>query len=155
MRAEGVTTSWDFGWDPSLPRRAGFGALMRAVDFVFMNEPEFAMYARRLVTPDSIAIVKLGARGSRWVAADATLHAAATRVRAVDTTGAGDAFNAGFLYGFLRGGSPRACLEMGNYVGARSTKAAGGIDALPRRPARSAFVRARPARRSGNEPARP
>ena len=61
------------------------------------------------------------------------MTAPAPRVRAVDTTGAGDAFNGGFLFGLIGGRSPRECLRLGNFVGARSTLAAGGLDALPRR----------------------
>jgi sugar/nucleoside kinase (ribokinase family) len=51
----------------------------------------------------------------------------------VDTTGAGDAFNAGFLVRWLEGGSVMECLRMGNRIGAASTRRAGGIEALPRR----------------------
>ena len=54
-------------------------------------------------------------------------------MRAVDSTGAGDAFNGGFLCGVLRGLPPRACLRLGNFVGARSTRRAGGLDGLPGR----------------------
>jgi len=132
LRARGVTTSWDFGWDPSLRARPGFRALVQTADVVFVNEPESALYAHA-VGAARVTIVKLGARGSRWIGPDANVRTAAPRVRAVETTGAGDAFNAGFLYAFLRGASPRACLALGNFVGARSTLAAGGIDALPAR----------------------
>ena len=49
----------------------------------------------------------------------------------MDTTGAGDAFNGGFLFGWLNGQPPRECLRLGNFVGAQSTLAAGGVDSLP------------------------
>ena len=51
----------------------------------------------------------------------------------MDTTGAGDAFSAGFLAAWLRGSTPAMCLATANMVGAASTRAAGGLDALPRR----------------------
>ena len=140
LRAGGTTTSWDFGWVPALRRRAGFARLLRHADFIFVNEIEANMYAggsRRRIPADfwrrtgANTIVKLGRHGSWWISADVDLRAPAPRVRAVDTTGAGDAFNGGFLYAFLRGAAPRDCLEAGNAVGAQSTLAAGGIASLP------------------------
>jgi sugar/nucleoside kinase (ribokinase family) len=78
-------------------------------------------------------VIKLGALGSRWLRADGDVVMPAPRVPIpVDTTGAGDAFNAGFLAAWLRGSPPAACLATGNAVGAASTRAAGGLDALPR-----------------------
>ena len=142
LRAGGTTTSWDFGWSPSLRSRAGFARLLHSAEFIFVNEVEAALYAglpprrspadfwRRAATN---TIVKLGRRGSRWLSSHLDLRAAAPRVRSVDTTGAGDAFNGGFLYALLRGAAPRDCLRAGNAVGAQSTLAAGGIAALPRR----------------------
>ena len=141
LRARGSTTSWDFGWNPSLLRERGFGDLVGSLDFVFVNELESTMYARTRRRAAAIAhwrrsarntIIKLGRRGSRWVTAARDLTAPAPRVRAVDTTGAGDAFNGGFLFALLGGRPPRECLQIGNFVGARSTLAAGGISGLPR-----------------------
>jgi sugar/nucleoside kinase (ribokinase family) len=147
LRARGVSTSWDFGWNPPLRDTPGFAALLRSADFIFVNEAEAALYAsaRRHSTALPFwrraarnTIIKLGPRGSRWIAGASSatdVAAAAPRVRAVDTTGAGDAFNGGFLSAWLEGGTPRECLRLGNYVGAQSTLAAGGVDALPTRPA--------------------
>jgi sugar/nucleoside kinase (ribokinase family) len=149
LRREGVTTSWDFGWNPALRAAPGFAALLGSTDFVFVNEAETALYSRtragaaveywRKTTRNTI--VKLGPRGSRWIAGERDgndVTAPAPRVRAVDTTGAGDAFNGGFLAAWLDGRSPRECLRLGNFVGAQSTLAPGGIASLP---TRSGFAR--------------
>jgi sugar/nucleoside kinase (ribokinase family) len=148
LRARGVTTSWDFGWNPALRGAPGFGALVASSDFIFVNEAEALMYADTGRRATAVAywrraarntIVKLGPRGSRWIAggdAGGDLTLAAPRVRVIDTTGAGDAFNGGFLVAWLDGRPPRECLRLGNFVGAQSTLAAGGIAGLPTRPAR-------------------
>ena len=143
LRALGVTTSWDFGWNPALRAAAGFSALVGAADFVFVNEAEATMYARVRQTAAAVGfwrgtsrntIIKLGRRGSRWIAggqAAMDVASPAPRVRVVDTTGAGDAFNGGFLVGWLGRQPPRECLRLGNFVGAQSTTAPGGVARLP------------------------
>jgi len=141
LRAQGVTTSWDFGWTPPLRTRRGFSALIASADFIFVNEKEAALYTptRRRARN---TVIKLGPRGSRWVTSaehvarglqPSDVSAPAPRVRAVDTTGAGDAFNGGFLFAWLEGRTPRDCLRAGNFVGARSTLAPGGVARLPTR----------------------
>jgi len=142
LRRRGVTTSWDFGWNEGLLDDPDFSPLLARVDYVFINEQEAVLYARRRSLPHALAVwkslarvtvVKLGPLGSRWLSADHDVEAPAPAVRAVDTTGAGDAFNGGFLAARLRGASPSLSLRSGNRVGALSTRAGGGIDALPRR----------------------
>jgi sugar/nucleoside kinase (ribokinase family) len=49
----------------------------------------------------------------------------------VDTTGAGDCFDAGFIYAWLSDESPEDCLEIANICGALSTRALGGLAAFP------------------------
>ncbi|HMF97109.1 MAG TPA: carbohydrate kinase family protein [Vicinamibacterales bacterium] len=141
LRARGTTTSWDFGWAPSLRTRSGFAQLLRAADFIFVNEVEAALYARVSSQPAAAdfwrrstrnTVIKLGRGGSRWIAPAMDIRAAAMRVKTIETTGAGDAFDGGFLFAFLRGAAPRDCLGAGNFVGAQSTLAAGGIASLPR-----------------------
>ncbi|QYM80054.1 adenosine kinase [Horticoccus luteus] len=93
-----------------------FAQLRLGVDIVFANEDEasalfdrtddYANFARELAAFGGIAAVKLGKDGA-WLAQRDTLHRVApvTVSRVVDTTGAGDAWAAGFLYGHLRGAS--------------------------------------------------
>lgn len=140
LRERRVTTSWDFGWNEGLLDDPRFTSLLAALDFVFVNELEAPLYARRPSLDAAIevwrqsphhTIVKLGPAGSRWLGRGRDDRAPAPRVRALDSTGAGDAFNGGFLCGVLRGLPPRACLRLGNFVGARSTRRAGGLDGLP------------------------
>jgi len=139
-RARAATTSWDFGWNDGLLADRAFPRLVRTIDYIFLNEQEALLYARRRHLPAAVAdwrervrvlVLKLGPRGSRWIAADLDVAEAAPRVRPVDTTGAGDAFNGGFLYGLMRGLSPPECLRTGNFAGAASTRAAGGVEGLP------------------------
>ena len=140
LRRRGLTVSWDFGWNETLAADDGLPGLMEALDLVFLNELEAPLYAHatslddaypRLRTARSNVVVKLGALGSRWLRADGDVVMPAPVVDAVDTTGAGDAFNAGFLAAWLGGAHPATCLATGNSVGAASTRAAGGLDALP------------------------
>lgn len=136
LRARGITTSWDFGWNEPLSNNRGLTDLIDALDFVFVNEHEARLYTgeatleasiRHWRARSAITIIKIGEAGSVWVAPDREILVDAPRVMAIDTTGAGDSFNAGFLVAWLRGGSPEQCLTLGNKIGSASTTTAGGI----------------------------
>jgi len=142
LRRRGISSSWDFGWNPRLVRDPEFRTLAAAVDYLFLNRDEALIYAARTKLRDALdrwrrgsrpVVIKLGAAGSRIVGGGLNLRAAAARARVVDTTGAGDAFNAGFLAARLCGGDLHAALRLANHVGALSTRHAGGIAGLPRR----------------------
>lgn len=140
LKQRRITTSWDFGWNESLLNDRRLPHLLRSLDYVFLNEQEAVLYARRHDLDAALAvwrdaptniIVKLGAKGSCWLGQRTDLHAPTRKARVVDTTGAGDAFNGGFLAGLLRGFGHSACLRLGNFVGTLSTRKAGGLDGLP------------------------
>lgn len=140
LKQSGIGTSWDFGWNEHLLDDPDFARLLDTLDVLFLNEQEALLYSgrRRLAAALShwrrspgIVVVKLGASGSRWLSAARDLDAPAVPIQPVDTTGAGDAFNGGFLTARLTGRSPGACLRLGNRVGALSTRRAGGLDGLP------------------------
>ena len=136
LRTRGITTSWDFGWNEPLSNDRGLIDLIDALDFVFVNEHEARLYAGEPTLEASIShwrqrkaitIIKIGEEGAVWIAPDKDLHVVAPKVKVVDTTGAGDSFNAGFLVAWMHGKSPEQCLKAGNKVGAESTRKAGGI----------------------------
>ena len=130
-RNAGMTISLDCGWDPSVyvPQSA---ILIREVDVFLPNRAETeALQAAGLTQPFSeLDVVKLGADGARASWTEGTDHQKGPAVPVVDPTGAGDAFNAGFLESWLRGLPISACLSTGNDAGARAVSCAGGAGGL-------------------------
>ncbi len=99
------------------------------VEYLFLNKKELESMTglevldggsevHQLIKP-SVTIVKLGEEGSVAFTGGEVLRQGAYRVRAVDCTGAGDAFNAGFIYGMLTGPDLRRALMIANALGAR------------------------------------
>lgn len=136
LRKRGITSSWDFGWTEPLTADRGLTDLIDALDFVFVNElearlgtgePTLAAALPHWRARKAITIVRQGESGAMWLAPDRDIHYPAPRVKVVDTTGAGDSFNAGFLVAWMKGGAPAQCLAAGNKIGAQSTQRAGGI----------------------------
>ena len=141
LRVRGVGTSWDFGWNEALVTDKGFATLARAIDVLFMNSAEARLYrrapglsagARLWRDGPGMLVLKLGPRGARAISPGHDLTVPSRPVVPVDTTGAGDAFNAGFLAARLAGKRLAACLRLGNAAGAWATQAPGGLDGLPR-----------------------
>jgi sugar/nucleoside kinase (ribokinase family) len=141
LRKRGVKVSIDLGYDLHLARDPLLPTLIAEADFLLINEDEAKLYSKQRSTAQAEAfwkeharntVIKLGSRGSRWISPRRVVEEPPPRVRALDTTGAGDAFNAGFLAGLLSGLPARRALRLGNTVGARSTRAVGGLDGLPR-----------------------
>ena len=140
LKKAGVTTSWDLGWNPSAVRKPGFRDLFGALDVVFFNRLEALRYAneksperaiRKLARPGQVIVVKLGAKGAMALGPDGLVRSPGIKVNSLDTTGAGDAFNGGFLHAWLDGAEPLDCLRAGNVCGALSTTMPGGNAATP------------------------
>lgn len=90
---------------------------------LFRREDSYETYARELAQFGGIAAVKMGKDGA-WVAQGSELHRIfPVRVeRVIDTTGAGDAWAAGFLYGYLRGKSLALAGAIGSRMGAETVQ---------------------------------
>jgi ribokinase len=142
LRKRGVTTSWDFGWHQGLTADAALPRLLAQLDWVFVNEQEATHYtAAKTITSApqrwrALAkgtVIKRGARGAMAITQGGVLAQPTTKVRVVDTTGAGDAFNGGFLAAQLAGAPLGDCIRLGNFAGTASVRAPGGVDGLPSR----------------------
>jgi sugar/nucleoside kinase (ribokinase family) len=86
---------------------------------LFQREASYDTYAREIAAHGGIAAVKIGKDGA-WVAKSNEIHRIepVKVARVADTTGAGDAWAGGFLYGYLRGKSLAASGALGSALGA-------------------------------------
>ncbi|GAB4445178.1 MAG: hypothetical protein Kow00120_15110 [Anaerolineae bacterium] len=142
----GATTSLDTNFDPSGAWAGGITEVLAHTDVFLPNEQELTHIARAAdaggggdidaalawaaARVPTVAL-KLGAEGAAARAGGETVRCAARPVEVVDTTGAGDSFDAGFLYGFLNGWPLEAALRLGCACGALSATGPGGIAAQP------------------------
>lgn len=142
LRKKSVTTSWDLGWDPRAASGRAFERLRAALDVLFLNEIEAVRYTasqdleqalQTLSLQPNTVVVKLGSRGSVACRGGEQVWAEPVAVEALETTGAGDAFNGGFLHYWMDRAALADCLRAGNICGAASTLAPGGIASLPSR----------------------
>lgn len=139
-KAKGLSVSLDPSWDETLIYRPDLLAACRGIDLFLPNleeaiaitgsaDPEKAL--RLLGDAFPRVALKAGAEGG-WVVSDGrVLHAPALDVPVVDTTGAGDAFNAGFIHAWLDGAADVTCLAAGIRAGGLAVQTAGGAGAFP------------------------
>lgn len=139
LRERGLTISADFGWNPDISVMQLI-SIVRHCEFIFPNEHEAcaitgttsAMRAlEKLQDWVRVPIVKLGAKGALLMAEGKVYKQPAVHVPVVDATGAGDAFNGGFLHAFLRGSEWNDCLRAGNICGSLAASQPGGSQGLP------------------------
>lgn len=135
----GLTTSLDTNYDPS-EKWLGFEELLDATDIFLPNATEALSItraadvetaARQLTQRSGIVAVKLGAQGAIACHQNELTRADSLPVQVVDTVGAGDSFDAGFVYGVLNGWALAKSLRLACVCGALSTQKAGGTDGQP------------------------
>lgn len=141
LRKAGCTTSLDVGFSPDWLRDPGNQWTCRAVDYFFPNQAE-AQVLTGSQSADAFrewaasmnlrhGVIKLGAAGAAAVVQGRLLQVPPPHVDAVDMTGAGDAFDAGFIAGVLNGESPQECLRRACICGALCTTRIGALQGLP------------------------
>lgn len=149
MKQSGLTTSLDTNDDPEDLWAGDVKSVLKSVDIFLPNEREAcklagttdvrgALEALSRLVP--IVVIKCGPKGVIAKRGKDRFHASSLSVQPVDTVGAGDSFNAGFLHNFILRRSLEECLEYGNAVAALSTTRAGGTEALRDRQHRESFL---------------
>jgi sugar/nucleoside kinase (ribokinase family) len=132
----GLTTSLDTGWPSDEEQHdADLLEVWPHLDLFLPNESEAVQLSGRPSVEAALTslgariftvVVKLGPNGSMARRRGQVVRSAGFQVEAVDTTGAGDSFNGGFLHGYLAGLHLEDCLDLGNACGALSTRGVGG-----------------------------
>lgn len=140
-RGAGLSISLDCSWDDRTT--ADVGALISAVDVFMPNEEEVAQLSHLgltgLLAP--LTVIKRGAAGASAVTENASVDMPTVPVPVIDTTGAGDAFNSGFLDAWLSDLPLDRCLAAGNARGAVAVQQSGGFTCAPPEPQRAAASR--------------
>ncbi|MFB5760939.1 carbohydrate kinase family protein [Paenibacillus medicaginis] len=143
LRADRISTSFDTGWDVANQwDREGISALLAETDLFIPSEEELlhifpadqvaSVLESMLPSVAGMVAVKQGSRGASLREFDGSVISAAPYVvTPVDTTGAGDCFNAGIIYGYLLDRRGEELLRFANACGALSTLGVGGTGSLP------------------------
>ena len=139
LKTAGLTLSLDTNDDPEDRWESGLDELLGLVDIFLPNDDE----ARRITgEPDAetalsalaqrvpIVAIKCGKCGALVQMGDKKWQIPGQPITPVDTIGAGDSFNAGFLAAYLRGETPDACAAFGNRTAALSTLRYGGTESF-------------------------
>ncbi|MEM6710671.1 MAG: carbohydrate kinase family protein [Pseudomonadota bacterium] len=133
-RSRGMTISLDCGWDETSLARRDLGSVIASVDLFLPNEneAEALMLAGTSLAPRLATVIKRGADGATCITDDGdSMTVSAQPVTVVDTTGAGDAFNAGFLSAWCDGQTLDEALALGAACGAVAVSRLGGATNLP------------------------
>ena len=143
LRSAGCTLSIDPGWRKDWFLNPDSLGVLRMVDLFFPNEGEAQLLTGATDTEQVLracaamglehTIVKLGPRGAASLRGNRFYKMIPPDVQVIDTTGAGDAFDAGFIDAWLSGADIEEQLRRACICGSLSTRARGALSALPSR----------------------
>lgn len=145
----GLSTSMDTNDDPDNRWDSDVLDVLPWLDVLLPNEDEACRLARIddpisaldfLAARASLVVMKRGDKGAVARRGSQMFEAPPTKIAAVDTIGAGDSFDAGFLHQFIRGANIEDCLRYGNLTGALSTTRSGGTEAFREANHRESFL---------------
>jgi sugar/nucleoside kinase (ribokinase family) len=146
----GLTTSLDTNDDPEDLWGDDLLEVLKYVDVFLPNEREACRIARTedltravdiLAEKVPLLVIKCGKDGAIARQGKELFVSVPLQVETVDSVGAGDSFDAGFIHQFIRGARVEECLKNGNLSGALSTTRAGGTEAFRDAAHRTLFLK--------------
>ena len=149
-KAAGLSTSLDTNDDPEDLWADDLEKVLPYVDLLLPNERELCKIAHTedpgrameaLIHRVGLLVVKRGKAGAVARRGGERFQVEAFPVESIDSVGAGDSFDAGFVHQFIRGGSIEQCLKFASATGALSTTRSGGIEAFRDARHRERFLR--------------
>lgn len=136
----GLSTSLDIQWDPNEKWDFDYKEVLKYVDVFMPNEQEIMYLTNEKSVDNAIEklipfanniVVKMGSKGSLLVSGGKKIFKESfLNNNVVDAIGAGDSFNAGFIFKYTNGNDLNSCQEFGNLTGAVNTTASGGTEAF-------------------------
>jgi sugar/nucleoside kinase (ribokinase family) len=150
LKRAGLTISLDTNDDPDDRWGYPLGEVLPYVDIFLPSEDEMCRMTRSsnldsaiqaLPLRPPVIVVKRGSRGSRVYEQGRATDVTPLSVVPLDTIGAGDSFDAGFLHAYLLSKDTITCARIGNITGALSTQASGGTEAFRNPRLRDLFLR--------------
>ncbi|MEP0518786.1 MAG: carbohydrate kinase family protein [Hyphomicrobiales bacterium] len=131
-RDVGLSISLDCGWDDEAFKHPGLDQLIGSTDVFLPNSAEAEQLRSNGCQFDAApcTVIKLGPNGAELFSRDFNGKRSTQQVEVLDSTGAGDAFNAGFLDAWLGGADHVTCLDAGNKAGAIAVARIGGASGL-------------------------
>jgi sugar/nucleoside kinase (ribokinase family) len=140
-KEKGLTISLDVGWNESLLKGSELKELIKMADIFTPNLKEALVITNKKSAEDALThlhslhpkgdiVIKLGEEGA-LLKQDTIIQIPADKREAIDTTGAGDVFSAGFLAGILKGFDLKEAVRLGNYCGGKSVEGLGGTEKSP------------------------
>lgn len=140
----GMTVSLDPGWDEKALRDPTFLEAAADVDYFLPSRSELCWMAEECEPEKAAArllrsmkkgavVMKNGPEGATTWEKDriGAVHVPSLPVQAVDTTGAGDAFDAGFIAALIQGRTLEDCMQHGVVCGSLAVTGKGGLASLP------------------------
>jgi len=149
-KTQGLTTSFDPNSDPTGAWSKKINRVLRHTDLLFVNEREASNLTGMSTARSAVkslgklvpcAVIKLGRKGAIAIKGNQVFTDSGFKIKARDTTGSGDSFDAGFISAYLRDAPVSECLRIGNACGALSALRVGGTAGQPTQQELEDFLR--------------